>query len=97
MDIIRYSPVEKIWYIWDGKRWKKDEVGKIVRLAKGVIRQRGTEVILSDDPDKGKKLKAILQSEEVNRIKGMITLTQSEVPVIPNQLDTNPRIFNVQG
>jgi P4 family phage/plasmid primase-like protien len=36
-DQARYSPLLKDWYLWDGKRWKKDETGGVFCLAQRVV------------------------------------------------------------
>jgi len=36
-DQARYSPLLKDWYLWDGKRWKKDESSAVFCLAQQVV------------------------------------------------------------
>ena len=34
--IVRFCAPQGVWYVWNGKQWREDETGEVVRLAKQV-------------------------------------------------------------
>lgn len=51
-DVAKYCPVNKSWYLWNGKRWERDELVGIMRLADTVARSIYEEAAAIDDKDK---------------------------------------------
>src|SRR5262249_18536916 len=85
-------------YIWDGRRWKRDLTNEVEQLAKGVVRSVYREAGDAPDPNLRAALGThAIKSEAESRIHAMISLARSEpnVPVVPDQLDTNGWLFNV--
>ena len=94
---IRFVPAWGKWLIWDGRRWVIDQTGKIRRVARDTVRRLYKEASGIDDEDLRKKLvKHALSSESVNKQKAMIDAAGflEDIPVIPEQLDTNPWLLN---
>ncbi|WP_338819594.1 hypothetical protein MTCOM_10940 [Moorella thermoacetica] len=88
------------WLVWDGKRWKKDETGAVLRLAKDTARSIYAEA--AEEPEEAIRKKIAdhaRKSESALRIKAMVTLAESEpgIPVLPRELDRNPWLLNVQN
>lgn len=97
-DRIRYCPPHRSWLVWDGSRWRWDETGVVVRLAKKVVRSIYTEV-KPGHPKYEKVVKHALASEKTEQIRGMIELAGTErgIPVMPLELDADPWLLNCKN
>ena len=98
--LLRFCPPMKVWYIWnyDEGRWKIDEDGYIIRIAKDVVRRIFFEASRSPFQEYQKKLASwAIQSEALTHIKDAITFAQSDKKVIimPDDFDKNDFSFNV--
>jgi putative DNA primase/helicase len=97
---IRYCHPWKSWLVWDRQRWKKDDVAEVTRMAKDTAIGIYQEGLQCDDHEKRKALfKHAIQSETSGRISAMIEMAASEIsiPILPNQLDKDGWLFNVQN
>lgn len=98
-DDMRYVPVWG-WLIWDGRRFKKDEEGRIDRLAKDTVRSIYGEATRAPD---SKQRQAIAthakRSEARSRIMNMIALAKTEPEVVarPEDFDRDPWLLNCQN
>jgi putative DNA primase/helicase len=95
---IRYCYAWSKWLIWDGKRWKVDDVGQIFRLAKKTVATIYAEAIEQTDNNLIKSITNHAKKSESERaLNAMIALARSEpgIPVTPNELDANPFLLNV--
>lgn len=84
------------WIGWDGKRWKQDDTAAMERLAKRVADQIWKEAQLSDS-DTARKFAA--KSASSAGIRAMLALAASEpeIPILPDALDNDPWLLNVQN
>ncbi len=90
-DRIRYCHAWKKWLIWDGVRWVVDHTDQIRQLAKKVIRKIYREAEAVSDPSKRQAIaKHAMSSESDKRIRAMIALAESELPITPEELDRDP-------
>ena len=88
---IRYCHAWKSWLIWDGTRWSVDKTDQVRQIAKEVVRSIYSEAEREPDDRKRQEIvKHAMKSESEKRIRSMILLAQSELPVTPEQLDVNP-------
>lgn len=110
-EIVRYCFVWKCFVIWDGTRWKPDDTGRAMALAKQTITRlyawakKQIELLAKDESAEAalrvKKIKVVLdfalKSQHVNRLKAMLELAQSEpgIPILPSDLDRDPMLLNV--
>ena len=93
---IRYCHAWKSWLIWDGPCWSRDQTDEICRKAKNVVRGIYREAeLVSDSQDRTDIAKHAIRSESDSRLRAMITLAKSErdIPVKPEQLDSDPWLF----
>ncbi len=75
----RFEPVSRSWFVWDGRRWARDEEGQIVRLAKRVVDDLLAEAKLVNDPETLKRRVGFAhKSQSAARIAGMIELAKTE-------------------
>src|SRR5215210_1254885 len=92
---VRYCYPWSKWLVWAGVRWERDESGRVHRLAKEAVRGIYGEAAAAEDEDRRKALaKHATRSESADRIKAMLELAKSEVPVSPDKLDANPWLLN---
>lgn len=95
---LRYCHAWGKWLVWDGRRWKIDETGGVVRCAKETVRAIFEEAATCEHDEQAKALaKYALKSQAEARIKAMIGLAESEpgIPVTPDQLDASPWLLCV--
>src|SRR5918997_4352463 len=83
------------WLFWTGKRWERDESGRVFKLAKDTVRGIYGEAAATEDEDRRKALaKHASGSESEAKIRAMLELAKSEVPVSPDDLDAAPWLLN---
>jgi putative DNA primase/helicase len=93
---VRYCYPWSRWLVWTGARWERDEAGKVYRLAKDTVRGIYQEAATAEDEDRRKALaKHAARSEAEAKIKAMLELSKSEVPISPAELDAEPWLLNV--
>ncbi len=92
---LRYSPHLKKWFIWDGKRWRLDELGVIYMFAKHTSRSiMDEEEVFEGD---AKYLRSFARgSENLQRIRAMIELASKHesITVRPDIFDQDPWLLN---
>jgi putative DNA primase/helicase len=94
---VRYCHLWGKWVVWDGRRWRTDETGEVVRLAMASVRSIYGEAANCDDAGKRQSIALwATQSEAHARIVAMVKLAGSQegIPVIPSELDRNPFLLN---
>ncbi len=88
---VRYCYPWAKWLVWTGARWERDDSGRVHKLAKTVVRGIYREASEAGDEDRRKALaKHAARSEGADKIKAMLELAKSEVPVAPDELDADP-------
>jgi P4 family phage/plasmid primase-like protien len=92
----RYCFLWGKWLVWTGARWERDDTGQVHRLAKETVRGIYQEAAAAEDEDRRKALaRHATHSEAERKIKAMLELAKSEVPVAPDELDADPWRLNV--
>jgi P4 family phage/plasmid primase-like protien len=95
---VRYCYPWRKWLVCTGARWERDETGRVHRLAKEAVRSIYREASEEEDEDKRKALaKHARASESETRIRAMLELAKSEVPVSPDKLDADPMLLNASN
>jgi putative DNA primase/helicase len=95
---VRYCYAWQKWLVWAGARWERDDAGQVHRLAKEAVRGIYQEAALSEDEDRRKALaKHATRSEAADKIKAMLELARSEIPVSPDELDADPWLLNCKN
>ena len=84
------------WMVYDGKRWKRDELGAVIKLAKQTARSIATEAAdpTIDDKVADALLRWAKTSKSLARLEAMVKLAQSELPAVTNDFDKDPYLFN---
>jgi putative DNA primase/helicase len=95
---LRYCWLWRKWLAWDGKRWVKDDTGEVYRLAKETVSSIYQEAAAAPNDEARKELgKHATRSEAGARIKEMVDLARSDVPVMPDELDASPDLLNTES
>ncbi len=93
---VRYTP-ELGWLVYDGRRWVKDETGRVMRHAKATAGSIFDEI--KDSDSQLELCRWGRRSQSVERLRAMIELAKSE-PGVPARLadfDTDPLLLNVEN
>lgn len=97
-DDLRYVPLWKRWLVWDGTKWAQDVRGGIVLCAKDTARQIHLEAAETDDTRQQESIGGWARtSQSEPRIRAMVKLAAPEVPIAPNELDSNPLLLCVEN
>jgi putative DNA primase/helicase len=86
--------------VWDGTRWKADDVGESRRLAKRTVRSILREAAAEGDEERRKALIAwAISSERKQRLDALhdLAMTEASIPVVPSQLDVDPWLLNCRN
>jgi putative DNA primase/helicase len=95
-EAVRYCYPWRKWIVRTRARWERDEAGQVHRLAKETVRGIYREASAAEEEDRRKALaKHAAASESETRIRAMIELAKSEVPISPHELDSDPWLLNV--
>ncbi len=95
---LRYCYPWGKWLVYDGTRWRVDDRGAVVRLAKDAARSIFEEAKEAPDDETAKRLgKWASSSLSEGKLRAMISLAQSEpgIPVLPEEMDASPDLLNV--
>ena len=90
-DNVRFCYPFKKWIVFDGKRWRNDNTGEIWRLAKTVADPYWQEARSTGD---AAALRAAAKCASNHGINAFLKLAQSEVPILPADMDTNNWLLN---
>jgi putative DNA primase/helicase len=96
---IRFVHAWGKWVIWDGERWRVDDDGGIMRLAKDTIEAIFVEAANLSDGEKRDLRKHALKSQSVDRLRAMVKLAESELAVVlpADAFDANPLLLGVSN
>ena len=94
---LRYCWPQKRWYGWDRKRWASDDTGGVYRQAIKTVRNIYREAAEVEDERRKKLATHALKSESEPKLTAMVKLARAELPVLQDQLDTDPWAFNLQN
>lgn len=92
---LRYCHPWSKWLVWNGRRWIKDATAEVIRRAKDTVTQIYAETAQAFDDEARKAIaRHAIRSESEARIKSMINLAESELPVLPEDLDADKWLLN---
>lgn len=94
----RYCYREKTWYEYDGKRWKRDDTGRIYRMGKDVVFQLLKEA--SEEKDDKRRMALMeyaIRCESDAKIEAMLRASRSSLPILPEDFDKDRWLFNCQN
>jgi putative DNA primase/helicase len=92
---IRYCHPWRVWFIWNGSRWEMDESGRIMAHGKYAVNRIEDEAGKTSGDHAQKEMYSWSgTSQGYNRIKSMIALSASDVPILPHQIDADKNLIN---
>lgn len=94
---LRYCYHTESWYIWDGSRWKMDEIGLIREIAKNTMIRVSEEVEELELEKRAEHLKFAARCLNKNRIDNAVSMAQSINAVHINDLDKDGFLLNVKN
>lgn len=97
---LRYCAALDAWYVWDGRRWAKDETGEVVRRAtESVVALYAEAETLPDRTAREELVKHAVKSEADARIAAAIHLAQADARIALrfDAFDADPMALNVMN
>ncbi|MFC1661671.1 phage/plasmid primase, P4 family [Gemmatimonadota bacterium] len=88
------------WFVWDGKRWARDERKVVQAYAKDTAKTIYEEALcLKDSTDRKGMVKWAISTEADARIKAMVNqaCSEPEIITVPSDFDSDPWAFNVRN
>ena len=94
---VLYTP-GRGWLVYDGKRWREDDVGQVVELAKRTARLIADEFsYLQSDTARAERSAFAQQSLSKGSLDRMLDLAKSLLAVEDARLDADPWLLNVEN
>ncbi len=96
---VRYMPGGS-WHAWDGRRWRYDRDGQVMRYAKETARAIYLESKDCQDDDEAERIaKWAIRSASEPRLRAMVSLAESATSLIalPEHLDAHPMKLTVNN
>jgi putative DNA primase/helicase len=93
---VRWNPIQKQWFQWDGRRFKPVVEESILERAKQTAISIFDEAKAESDDDRRKALaRHAHDSQNLSRLNAMIQAARSDLVVMPDRLDADPCLLNV--
>lgn len=97
-DALRYCTPLRAWFIWDGIRWKRDEIQQVMTFATETVRAIYREAEDADTKDQAEDIsKHASRSEGAARLSALVRLAEAQprVAIRPDELDSDGWLLNV--
>ncbi len=76
------------WFVWDGRRWKKDETGAAMRRAKETVESVWDEVKRAGTTEERDRLvKWAIRSQAAQRLTALLSVAATEAPIAVTTAD----------
>lgn len=83
------------WIVWDGRCWRKDDLGLVQGRAQETVRNIVHEALCAEDDEMRASIAGWASlSESKGRIDAMISMAECKVSVLPDQLNRGVRRLN---
>lgn len=90
-DRVRYDHLRKRWMIWEGHRWREDDVGEVRQLAKAAARERyGRATEIADLAERQKESAFSIATENRHRIDAMLDAARTEPAISDDGMGWDP-------
>lgn len=99
-DRVRYNPTDKCWLVWDGARWRRDDLASIKRLADEMLDQMETACFGIRDVNTAAAQRRHVQKSRSSRSKEAFLKEAQHlpgIPMLPEQFDRNRGLLNVKN
>lgn len=94
---IRYCAAERRWYVWDGRRWRKDDTGRANVLAQKTMRTAYLQSPKLESKEAREKADSFFRrSENAKGLRDMVACAayQPAVVIRPHELDSHRYLLN---
>ena len=91
---LRYCAAWSKWLVWDGARWKIDDDGRPIKLAKDLVHTMFNDAM---ELRGGEVFKHVCETAQLSRLKAMVTLAAPELPIKLDELDQDGWILNCKN
>ena len=91
---LRYCAAWKKWLIWDGCRWRLDDEGRPLKLAKELVHTMFGDAM---ELRGGEVFKHVCETAQLSRLNAMVTLAATELPIRLNELDQDVWLLNCKN
>ena len=98
-DVVRFCTGEDHWYLWDGSRWRRDDLNRVLVLTKEIIRDLYVEAAALAGAERD-RLEAWAQtSQSAARREAMLRIASAEpgIAIAPDHLDADPWLLGVRN
>lgn len=92
----KYCKKRKCWFVWDGRRWQRDEGSKVEGWAVDAMREFLKQAAGHAD-HRERLLKFAVESLNVRRIKSLLEMAEGKLGIAADKFDTNPYLLNFEN
>ena len=99
-DRVRYNPTDKCWMVWDGTRWKRDDLATVKGLADEMLDQMDKACFGIRDINSAGAMRRHVQKSRSSRSKEAFLKEAQHlpgIPMLPEQFDKNKGLLNVRN
>lgn len=97
-DVVRFCVGEDRWYLWDGSRWRRDELNRVLVLTKEIVRDLYVEAAQLRDAERDRHEAWAQTSQSAGRREAMLRIASAEpgIAIRPDDLDADPWLLGVR-
>lgn len=99
--VVRYNFTDKVWYVFDGKTWQRDEGNQVLALATKLNSNVDIDDLIaySPDPKHAEQAAARYQNKlaTTRTIKNMLELVKAQLPVKHGAFNQQPFSLNLKN
>lgn len=99
-DRVRYNPTDKCWMVWDGTRWKRDDLAAVKGFADEMLDQMDKACFGIRDTNSAGAMRRHVQKSRSSRSKEAFLKEAQHlpgIPMLPDQFDKNKGLLNVRN
>lgn len=98
-DVVRHCAGEQRWYLWDGSRWRRDDLNRVLVLTKEIIKDLYVEAAALDGAERDRHEQWAQTSQSAGRREAMLRIASAEpgIAITPDDLDADPWLLGVRN
>lgn len=98
-DVVRFCVGEDRWYLWDGSRWRRDELNRALVLTKEIVKDLYVEAAQLRDAERDRHEAWAQTSQSAGRREAMLRIASAEpgIAIRPDDLDADPWLLGVRN
>lgn len=97
-DVVRFCVGEQRWYLWDGSRWRADQLNRVLVLTKEIVRDLYVEAASLQAAERDRHEAWAQTSQSLGRREAMLRVAAAEpaIAIAPDDLDADPWLLGVR-